>query len=242
MLNYVSAELIKQKRSFNQKVIWMVPLVLAILGFGIMGSTYAFSGAYNWWYILFLPVSMTYIAVTLITKDQGKNYHGLMGVAEDKRKIWCAKIIVGTLYVLAINMIFFSMMVIGSKILGLYVMDIKKAFLGSLLLFVTFAWQIPLFMFIGQKMGVFLSVLVSIFCNMGIACICAVEYYWWIPFAIPARLMCPTIGVLPNGLLVTEAGKRFADGGVIVPGILITITLYGVGAWLTTYRFSKREV
>lgn len=242
MLKYVKAELLKQKRSFNQKVIWMIPLVVIILAFGLMGSTFAFSGGYNWWYLLFLPFTLTYIVVTLITKEQGKNYHGLLGIVEDKKKIWYAKVIVGTLYVLLINMIFFIMMIIGSKIFKFYTTDIDKAFLGSLVLFITFAWQVPLFMIIGEKIGVNLSILVSVFCNLGMACICAVESYWWIPFAIPARLMCPIIGVLPNGLLVEDAGKRFADSSVIIPGIILSLLLYGIVTWVTAYRFSEKEV
>ncbi|MGL4738937.1 MAG: hypothetical protein ACRCW2_15900 [Cellulosilyticaceae bacterium] len=98
MLKYVSAELLKLKRSFNQKVSWIVPLVTVLISYGLMGRIYAFSVAYNWWYILFLPFCMTYSAVTLVRKDQRKNYHGLMGIAKDKKKIWYAKIVVGTLY------------------------------------------------------------------------------------------------------------------------------------------------
>ncbi|MGL4738936.1 MAG: hypothetical protein ACRCW2_15895 [Cellulosilyticaceae bacterium] len=139
-------------------------------------------------------------------------------------------------------MIFFVIMLIGSRVLGLYVMPVEQAFVGSVILVVTFAWQVPLWMFIGQKMGVALSVLLSVICNMVIACVCAVESFWWIPFAIPARLMCPTIGVLPNGLLVEESSKYLADPSVIVPGILITIVLYGIVSWMTAYRFGQKEV
>ncbi|MBU3803555.1 MAG: lantibiotic immunity ABC transporter MutE/EpiE family permease subunit [Candidatus Cellulosilyticum pullistercoris] len=242
MLNYVKAEILKQKGSFNHKIIWLVPTVIIALAIVLMGSSYTFSGAYNWWYILFLPFTFTYIAATFVTKDQKKNYHGLMAIAKDKKRIWYAKVIVATLYLLVVNMIFFMMMIIGSKVLGLYIMPTRKGFTGSLLLFMTFAWQMPLFMYVGQKVGVFLSILISVVCNMIIACICALESYWWIPFAIPARLMCPAIGVLPNGLLVEEAGKRFASRDVILPGVIITVILYVLISWLTAQGFSRKEV
>lgn len=242
MHNDVKAEILKQKRSFNHKIIWLAPIVVIALAMVLMGSIYTFSGAYNWWYILFLPFTFTYIAATLVTKDQKKNYHGLMVIAKDKRSIWYAKVIVATLYLLVANMIFYIMMMIGSKVLGVYVMPTGKGFIGSLLLFITFAWQMPLFMYVGQKVGVFLSVLISVVCNMVIACIFAVGSYWWIPFAIPARLMCPTIGVLPNGLLVEEAGKRFASSDVVLPGIIITVILYVLVSCLTARNFRRKEV
>ena len=242
MLKYVKAEALKQKKSFNNKVIWLAPVVVIALAFLLMGRSYAFSGAYNWWYILFLPFTFTYIAATIVTKDQKKNYHGLMALAEKKEKVWYAKIIVATVYLLVANVMFFVMMLIGSKAFGLYEMPISEGFKGSLLLFITFAWQMPLFMYVAQKGGLFLSVLISVFCNMVIACIYAVGSYWWIPFAIPARLMCPAIGVLPNGLLVEEAGKSFGNSDVILPGIMITVSLYVVVSWLTAKAFNKKEV
>lgn len=242
MLKYVMAEVLKQKKSFNNKVMWLAPAVVIVLALLLMGRSYAFSGAYNWWYILFLPFTFTYIAATIVTKDQKKNYHGLMALIEDKEKIWYAKIIVVTIYLLLASMIFFVMMLVGSKVFDLYEMPIGKGLKGSILLFITFAWQMPLFMYVSQKVGSFLSVLISVFCNTVIACIYAVGSYWWIPFAVPARLMCPAIGVLPNGLLVEEAGKRFGSSDVIVPGIMITISLYIVVSWLTAKAFSRKEV
>lgn len=242
MLKYVKAEALKQKKSFNNKVIWLAPVVVIVLALLLMGYGYAFSGAYNWWYILFLPFTFTYIAATIVTKDQKKSYHGLMVLVENKENIWYAKIIVATIYLLFANILFFVFMLVGSKIFGLYKMPMGKGLKGSILLFITFAWQMPLFMYVAERLGTFLSVLVSVFCNTVIACIYGVTSYWWIPFAVPARLMCPAIGVLPNGLLVEEAGKAFASSHVILPGIIITGSLYVVVSWLTAKAFTRKEV
>ena len=91
-------------------------------------------------------------------------------------------------------------------------------------------------------MGTFISVLLSVGCNMIVACLCAVKSYWWIPFAIPARLMCPIVGILPNGLLVETSGKEFANPNVILPGILIEIVLYVILTYVTAQEFKRREV
>lgn len=242
MLSYIKAEGLKQKRSFNNKGIWIIPGVTSLIGFALMGERYAFSGAFNWWYTTFLPLIMTYVAVTIVTKDRRKNYHGLMAVAIDKEKMWYAKVVVATVYLLMANVIFVGIMLVESKGLGLYGMPIGSTILGSLVLVMTFAWQIPLWMFLGQKMGAFISILLSVGCNMIVACLCAVKSYWWIPFAIPARLMCPIVGILPNGFLVETSGKEFANPNVILPGILIEIVLYVILTYVTAQEFKRREV
>ena len=83
--------------------------------------------------------------------------------------------------------------------------------------------------------------LISVVCNLGIAVVCAVEKVWWIPFAIPSRLMCPIIGVMPNGLPV-ESNSIFSNSNVIIPGLIITIALYFIVSYVTGVIFEKKEV
>lgn len=64
---------------------------------------------------------------------------------------------------------------------------------------------------------------------------------WWIPFAIPSKLMCYIIRVMPNGLSV-DAGAYPFDIKVILIGVLVTITLYIVTSYLTAKWFEKQEV
>lgn len=66
--------------------------------------------------------------------------------------------------------------------------------------------------------------------------------YWWILVAIPARLMCPILGIMPNGLLVEEAGAALADKSVIALGLVISSLLFILVLWLSAKAYEKKEV
>jgi len=240
MLNFVKSEWLKQKHSFNRVLLWLAPLLAILLAFVLMGGCYLQSGAYNWWYTMLLPGCFTMFTAFTVTREQKKNRHGLFGVAVQKNKLWNAQIILCTLYLFTTCMIFFIGVTVGGMMLE-PIITVTSSFWASVLLFVTFAWQIPLWMFVAEKIGAFAAILLSLLCNFGIAVICAVKSFWWIPFSIPARLMCPTIGILPNGLHV-EAGSEMTDAGVILPGVLITVVLYALLTLFTSLWFRKREV
>ena len=240
MLNFVKAEWLKQKHSFNKVLLWLAPLLTILLAFLLMGGRNLQSGAYNWWYIMLLPGCFTMFSTSTVTREQKKNRHGLFGIAVQKNKLWLAQIILNTLYLFSTCMIFFVGVTVGAVLFG-HAITVASSLWASVLLFVTFAWQIPLWMFITEKIGAFVAVLFSLLCNFGVAVICAVESFWWVPFSIPARLMSSTIGVLPNGLQV-EPGSEMADAAVIFPGVLITVVLYALLTIVTSLWFRKREV
>ncbi|WP_027398886.1 lantibiotic immunity ABC transporter MutE/EpiE family permease subunit [Anaerovorax odorimutans] len=240
MLNFVKSEWLKQKHSFNKVLLWLAPLITILLAFALMGGSNLQNGAYNWWYTTLLPGCFTMFCAFTAAREQKTNRHGLFGVAVQKNKLWNAQTILCTLFLFTTCMIFFIGITAGGMMLG-HTITIVSSFCASILLFITFAWQIPLWMFVTEKLGAFTAILFSLLCNLGIAVVCAVKSFWWVPFAIPARLMSPTIGVLPNGLQV-EAGSEMANANVILPGVLITVVLYVLVTLVTSLWFQKREV
>lgn len=240
MLLYFKAEMLKQKRSFNKVLVWLAPLLTLLLALVLMRGNHLQDGAYNWWYILLLPGCFTLFSAFTVTKERRKNRHGLLGIAVWKTKLWLSQTLVCSFFLFITCMFFFVFVTISGILFG-QIITILESFVASIVLFITFAWQIPLWMFITEKTGAFVTVLLSLFCNFTFAAICAVESYWWIPFAIPARLMCACIHVLPNGLQV-DMGTGLADKGVILPGIIITVILFGLLTMLTATWFEKCEV
>ncbi len=59
--------------------------------------------------------------------------------------------------------------------------------------------------------------------------------------AIPMRMMCPLLHVLPNGL-AAEAGNPLLDTGVIVPGMCLSIIWFVFVTVLFLKWFERREV
>jgi ABC-2 type transport system permease protein len=87
----------------------------------------------------------------------------------------------------------------------------------------------------------FATMIVNVLGNIACNVLLATTAYWWaVPYAIPSRLMCAAIGVLPNGLPVPE-GDALWDKSVILPGVLITLSLFFLLCILTMRVFRHRE-
>lgn len=240
MAPYIKAEFIKQKRGFHKVLVWVAPLLSVFMPLVLMGGHNLQSGGYNWWYIMLLPGCFTMAVALMVTRERKKNRHGMLGVAVHKNRLWIAQIVFGTGFLFCTCMYFFLFITIGGLLYG-QELTIWESFVASILLFISFSWQIPLWMFLADRTGVFVTVMLGMGCNLLIPVFCATESCWWIPFAIPARFMCAWIHVLPNGLPV-EYGNPLLDCGVILPGIMIAIGLYGLLTWLTAVWFDKQEV
>lgn len=240
MINYLKAEILKQKHSFNNTIIWLIPIVNIIIALVLMGTKYIQTASYNWWYMIFLPFTVTYISASIIKKDKKNNFHGMLGLVQDKKHLWYAKIGMATLYLFLTSFIFSSFTLLCGFLFNKQIPDINNVF-ASITLCITFAWQIPFFMFITLHMNMFISVILSMVSNLLFASICAVGKFWWIPFSIPARIMCPIIKVLPNGLLL-PSGSILNRSNVIFPGIAITVVLYLIGSLFTANIFKHQEV
>ncbi len=240
MTRYFYAELIKQKRSFNNILLWLAPLVTILLALVLMRGRYLQAGAYNWWYMLILPGSFTVFSASTAVRERRKNRHGLFGVAVQKKMLWAAQVLVCTFYLLVTCVLFFVFITIGGFLLG-GTISFTQSLAASIVLFVTYAWQIPLWMFLAENTGAVFPVFVSLLCNNFAAIVAAVRSCWWIPFAIPARMMCVCIHVLPNGLPM-EAGNPLEDGAIVVPAILSAVAWYVGIMFATALWFENREV
>ena len=240
MLNYVKSELLKQRHRFHAKLLWGAPLTAILLAAVLMAGSFLQSGSYNFWYTLLLPGSFTILISLTVSGEKRKNRHGLFSVSIHKKDLWSAQILLGMLFLFFSCLIFFLGSVLGGLFFGNTLSLVQNA-CGSLVLFLTFSWQIPLWMAMSEMANSIISIFLSLFFNFGFGVFFAAKELWWIPFSIPTRLMCPIIRVQPNGL-PAEAGSPLIDPAVIFPGILITVILFLVCSAATSVWFEKREV
>lgn len=240
MVNYLKSEFLKQKHRFNLKLLWLSPFIAVVLVILLMGGRFFIEGAFNWWYTMILPGTLSIIVSFTVSAEKKHNRHGLFAVSTNKKKLWISQLVMNTILLFMTNLIFFIIMSTVGTALGVSV-PLLNSFIACFVLFLTFAWQIPLFMIISEKTGSFFSIIISLFCNMGFGIFFAATRLWYVPFAIPARLMCPIIKVLPNGLPL-EAGHHLGDTSVIFTGIMITVALYFIFSLITTLWFHHREV
>ncbi|KAF5060389.1 hypothetical protein DSECCO2_326280 [anaerobic digester metagenome] len=240
MVNYLRSEILKQKHRFSLKLLWLSPLIAVALVIVLMGGRFFIEGAFNWWYTMILPGALSMIIAFTVSAEKKYNHHGLFAVSIDKKKLWISQLIMNTIFLLIANLIFLMILSIVGIAIGVSI-PILNCFIASFVLFLTFAWQIPMFMFISENFGSFISIMLSLLCNMGFGIFFAASRLWYVPFAIPARLMCPIIKVQPNGLPL-GAGNHLGDTSVIFMGIIITVVLYLLLSVVTTLWFQHREV
>lgn len=240
MPKLILAEYQKLKRTFTKKAIWLAPIVsillCALLTMGYMIQ----NGSYNQWSSFLLPGLLTLICVSVIEKDKKKmNYRGILCLPVNPQKIWIGKMGVCVFLYFVSCVVFF----VGITLVGLVfgsTIPLNQSAAGSVLLFITFLWQIPLCMFLADRLGTFITVCINLAGNITCVIFVAKTAYWWIPYAIPARLMCPVIKVLPNGLSV-PANDPLLSTSVILPGVLITLTLFIALSVLTALSYRKLE-
>jgi lantibiotic transport system permease protein len=241
MQAYFRAEYLKTKRTFTRKLSWMAPLLTMLLCAGLMAGSFFQSGTYNWWYALLLPGTLTLMCAGVIQKDgKGLNYRAILGLPIHPGQVWLGKIGVVVYLLLISSIVLWIGCILGGIIFSTN-LSISDSAAASLLLFLTFLWQIPLCLFLIDRIGMFAALVINLLGNVICNILLATTAFWWAaPYSIPARLMCAVIGVLPNGLLVPE-GNPLLDKGVILPGVLLTLGLFIFLSIMTMLPFRSRE-
>lgn len=240
MISIMKAERLKWKKTFIPKLMWLAPIVAILLTAVLMGGSFFQSGAYNWWYTMLLPGALTICCALVNEKDAKLKYHSILAMPIDLKKIWFGKIFACSAWLLLTTLIFFAGITAGGILFGNSYSFINSL-TGSLLIFVTFLWQIPLCLFLAAKVGTYMAILINLVGNIAFMIALANGEFWYsVPYAITARLICPTLEILPNGLPVPE-GSPLLSMSVIVPGILITLAWFALSSFLTAHWFQKRE-
>lgn len=243
MKEIVLAEYQKFKGTFTKKLIWIAPIITLCLS-AILGAGEVFqNGGYNWWYTMILPGMLTLICASVIQMDKKKlKYRGILALPISPEKIWIGKIIACALLYFISCIVFFIGVTIGGFILGTSI-PIMQSIAASVLLFITFLWLIPLSMILTEKLGIAATVIINIIGAIAFSAVAAkesIEWMWWVPYAIPARLMCSVIRVFPNGLSV-PANNPLTSSSIILPGVVVTLILFFSLLKITSLSYRKLE-
>lgn len=248
MIPYVVSEKIKIKHTFLNKLIWLAPFVPILFAFLVSGD-YVQLNSYNWWYTMILPGMLSLSCVLLVEKDKKMNNRAILSVPVSLKRVWLSKILLVLGILICSCIIFFC----GIQLFGLLInindflaIPVADALLGIIVLVVTFMWQIPICLFLGNKIGVFLTVLLNMGVNVFLGIQFATKSSWWMnPYAYPSRLMIPIVKILPNGLLAKPESVTFKPEllsyHVLLPGIVISVVLFLLFTYVTTKWFEKQE-
>ena len=113
---------------------------------------------------------------------------------------------------------------------------------AAVLLSILYLWEIPLYMLLSYRFGMFVDIFVCFTLSIGATAILANTNLWWLcPAAVPVRLMCPILGILPNGLLVPDGSSLYSTN-VILPGIFVSLVWFVLMVYLVMHFFKGKAV
>jgi ABC-2 type transport system permease protein len=248
MFQYFLSENLKIKNTFLSKLTWVMPILTILLSM-LLAATYFQIDNYNWWYTMMLPGLLSLSCALLSRVDGSMKNRGVLSLPIDLKKIWIAKVLVGIKNITLACIVIFvcaqlSPLVVNIQAKGEF--PFVNSLVATVLLIITFMWQIPLCMFLGYKIGLFPTALINLVLNIIFTILSVGECWWAIPFTYPARLMCPVLKILPNGLLAEPGSQTFKpellDTWVIPFGVLVSLILFLAITYLTAKWFKAQEV
>lgn len=242
VIDIVRAEYQKTKRSLRQRLLWAFPVITFTLAFILtfgMTNSYAES-VWNWWYTLLLPGMLAIICHLTIEQEKKTNYFHLVTLPVSKRKLMTGKILYLGCAILISNGIVFAGASLGGLLLTTRV-PLGGAAITVLLLTVTQLWEVPVFLFFSERFGMVAELLICLFLTVGGTIIAQTKIWYLFVSAIPMRILCPFLHILPNGL-PAQAGDPLLNRGVVAPGICLSVLWFVAATVLFLNWFEKREV
>lgn len=138
------------------------------------------------------------------------------------------------------NIIIFTGASLGGFLLTTRV-PVKGAAAAVFLLTIAQLWEIPVALFLSEKFGMIPELLICLFLTVCGVVVAQTGKWYWLISAVPMRIVCPFLHILPNGLWAEE-GHPLLSGSVILPGLCLSVIWFIVITVLFLKWFDKREV
>ena len=244
--SFFQAEKLKYCHTPVRPIIIFMPLLTVFLSAWLMGSYFSVD-AYNWWYIGIYPGVLGILCSIIGRKDKVKKNYTIWSLPCKMEKIWDAKIAVGAVFSGISVIVLTVLIVLGENLIEHIFKQQMRAsitfgtqLLTALVLWLTTLWMIPFCLFLSQKIGTFLMLIL----HMGIytvlsAIVSLKPYFFLFPGAITARVMCPLIKVLPNGLLFEPGQLTYSPELGEISGLWIGI-LSAIVWFLICWLYSRK--
>ena len=182
-------------------LIWAFPMIVFVLAFVLTsGMTNAYAeSVWNLWYTLLLPGMLAITCYLSITREKKTRYYHLMTLSASKRKLMMGKIIYMGCVILVSDMIIFVGASLGGFLLTTCV-PLGGALAAALVLTISQLWEIPLLLFLSERLGMIVELLICLFLTVGGIIIAPTGKWYFFVSAIPMRILCPLLHILPNGI------------------------------------------
>ncbi|MCL9969708.1 lantibiotic immunity ABC transporter MutE/EpiE family permease subunit [Anoxybacillus kestanbolensis] len=247
MLNMFESERLKYKRTFAKKLVFIAPLffiLYAIITMPAMNSAHNYFEytVFNWWPLIFVPVGTALIAsLSTIREKKSGNDRALRCHDISITGLWWSKIAVIAYYMLLSTVELVILLILLKCFLPNSLSSATVAVFAGLIIWLTSLSYIPIGLFIAEQFGMVVSIIVSVV-GLAMGVVAAAQPYWlFIPWSWGMRLMCPIVGVHPNGVPL-EKGSPLLDPSVIPIGLAIALIMFLLLSFLTAVWFARKEV
>lgn len=249
--SFFQAEKLKYRHTPVNAIIIFMPLLTAFLSAWLMGSYFTVD-AYNWWYIGIYPGGLGILCSIIGRKDKAKKNYTIWSLPCKMEKIWDAKIAVGAVFSGISVFVLTVLIVLGENLIEHILkqqmrtsMSFGTQLLAGFVLWLTTLWMVPFCLFLSQKIGTFLMLII----HMGIytvlsASVSLKPYFFLFPGAITARVMCPLIKVLPNGLLFEPGQLTYSPELGEISGLWIGVfsaIVWFFICWLYSRKWFQKQ-
>ncbi len=244
---YFQAEQLKYRNSSMQKVTVLMPFCSVFFA-AMLTHNFFTVDSYNWWYMILFPGMAAIVCGMISAKDGREKNRTIFTMPCDPGQIWDAKVFYGACIsgIATIVMTFFT--VFGGWLMetALHIKftlnpSVPMQVAASLVMWVSFLWQIPFCLFLSQKIGTFWTLLIHVASYFVISeDVSLTPYYMLVPQALSARMMCPLLGVLPNGLPAVPGELTYSPQMTDPQSLLIGIpasVLWFVLLWFLTRKW-----
>ena len=239
------AEALKSRHAAPVRLAIAMALPMPLLGAMPYHGHQSFS-AWNYWYALFLPVTLALVTGCVAQADARTRMRAVRSLGTPPARSWWAKALWCLALLALSNLIVFGIHLVGSAFTaqGLTAAGTLTMLGCALVNTVTEAWMIPA----GLALTVRAGMLAGIFCPLAVA---LVGGFAWSVIPLPqlfppaAAMVIPTtfIPVLPSGEPLAAdmalGGALAADGVLTVAGLVVCTVVFVVltaagAAWFTT--------
>lgn len=193
---------------------------------------------------MILPGYITLITALINQNEEKKlRYRAVFALPASLRKTWIAKIMLIGIYIAAACIIHLTGMILGKTVyFTRSTITIYQMLAATLILIIISLWQVPLCLFLSKKFGMMAAILINVAGGIFLGIFTASKSFWWTcPYSWETRLMCPVLGIMPNGELA-KSGDPLLNSGVVPVGIIMSIVLFILLLLITAKWFFKQEV
>lgn len=252
MRKYFLAEKLKYQHTYMKGIVALMPLILVMLAAGLTREYFAVD-SYNWWYMILYPGLIGIVCGMIGGKDKKKRNYTIGSLPCNMDRVWDAKVAVGAvmsgvsiLWVSVLSVVISEFMEEVLNMTFVLQPSVKIQFVAGFIIWLTALWQIPFCLWLSQRIGSFLMFIVHMgSCFIISATVSLESWFVFLPGAITSRLMCPILGILPNGLLAVEGQMTYSPELVEMNNLLIGIPaaiLWFVILWKGSRRWFERQV